>query len=89
MVLNGDLNGVLSNVVDNVSPVIKLSNGLYTIVPFYTIVPTDSENLGTNLLANVLITPIKLLGTWSTDINTNHYEYDEEKNQWIYISAIK
>lgn len=93
MALNGNLNNVLSNVVSKVSPVIKLSNGLYTIVPFYTIVPTDSENLGTNLSVSMplrLIGSIELIGTWSSsDQYGDYYEYDNDNNIWHRYYGIK
>ena len=39
MALNNDLNDVLLNIVDNRSPVIKLSNGLYSLISKQSITP--------------------------------------------------
>lgn len=87
MALNNDLNGVLGNVANGISPVIKLSNGLYTIVDKHSITP--DENLGNNLIGSIIsyytedniIINFKLLGTWSTD-GQIYFEYDEENNEW-------
>lgn len=90
MALNNELNGVLSNVVHGTSPVIKLSNGLYTIVDKDSIVP--DETLGTNLLGCVnngyiayseLISDFKLIGTW----RTVNYTYNNETNKWIRVDS--
>jgi len=86
MALNNDLNGVLSNVAKGISPVIKLSNGLYTIVDKNTIKPTDT--LGNGLVGYItngchtndqIIYNFKLLGNW-----TINYSYNNETNKWEY-----
>ena len=86
MALNGNLNDVLSNIVDNRSPVIKLSNGLYTLVNRHLIIP--DTNLGTNLSGRIdeycitedeIIDIFKLLGTW----NSNEYFYDQNTGWYV------
>ena len=88
MALNGNLNGVLSNIVDNRSPVIRLSNGLYTLIDRYSIIP--NTNLGTNFNGRIeeycitedeIIDIFKLLGTW----DSNAYFYDQNTG-WYIIS---
>ncbi len=88
MALSNDLNGVLNNVAHGISPVIKLSNGLYTLVDKHSIIP--DENLGTNLTGNIIyncntednvIVNFKLLGNWSTN-GPSYFEYNEENNKW-------
>jgi len=85
MALNNDLNGVLNNMVNNVSPVIKLSNGLYTLVDKSTII--SDEIPGTNLIGFIvsncsstdeIIYKFKLLGNWSS----NNYSYNNDTNKW-------
>ena len=85
MALNNDLNGVLNNMVYNVSPVIKLSNGLYTLVDKSTII--SDETPGTNLIGFIvsncsstdeIIYKFKLLGNWSS----NNYSYNNDTNKW-------
>ena len=80
MALNNDLNDVLLNIADNRSPVIKLSNGLYSLISKQSIAP--DTNLGTNLIGNIhencatgdeITYYFKLLGTW----NSNEYFYDQ------------
>lgn len=91
MALNGDLNTVLYNIVyDRAAPVIRLTNGLYTVVQKDSIVP--DETLGTNLLGCVnngyityseLISDFKLIGTW----RTVNYTYNNETNKWRYVAS--
>lgn len=88
MALNNNLNGVLDNIVHNVSPVIKLSNGLYTLVDKNTIIPDETS--GTNLIGKVIeecitidtiIKLFKLLGSWQ-----DSYIYDSTTNTWRKLS---
>lgn len=92
MALNGDLNGVLNNIVHNVSPVIRLSNGLYTLISKDEIYPdiVDGVNLTGRIDEYCVSTDnnilyFKLLGNWSSNIDTNHYSYINDNNKWEYI----
>ena len=85
MALNNDLNDVLLNIVDNRSPVIKLSNGLYSLISKQSITP--DTNLGTNLIGNIdencitgdeITFYFKLLGTW----NDYSFYYDDTTGEW-------
>ena len=88
MALNNNLNGVLGNVANGISPIIKLSNGLYSLINKQSIIP--DINLGTNLVGNIdvncntednVIVNFKLLGNWSTE-GLIYFEYNEENNEW-------
>ena len=88
MALNGELSDVLNNIIHGVAPVIKLSNGLYTLVNKNTIVPDRTP--GTNLFGYVIeecdtydeTISFTLIGNWSTD----EYWYDRDTNKWVYQS---
>ena len=88
MALNGNLNGVLENAINDISPVIKCGNGLYTLVNKKSIIPTEVN--GTNLncsyyvheiVDNLLVTsiPVLLIGNWNSN-----YSYSEDINKWEY-----
>ena len=88
MALNGNLNGVLGNVtfIPSIAPVIKRSDGLYTIVDKDSIKPSDT--FGTNLEAGYRsITDgyiyINILGAWGT----GDYDYDGNNNKWTFIGG--
>lgn len=84
MALNNNLNGVLNNIVNDVAPVIKLSNGLYSLVDKSSVVPSETE--GTNLKGGVvdncmtsdtIIWYFELLGNWSAS-----YYYMADIRKW-------
>lgn len=87
MALNNNLNGVLNNIIKDVAPVIKLSNGLYTLVDKETIVPDKTQLI--NLIGDVMldcstedeiISAFKLLGSWASD-----YYYNQNTNTWTFV----
>lgn len=85
MALNGNLDNVLYNIIwKNVAPVIKLSNGLYTLVDKNTVVPDTT--LGTNLIGrgvnDSVLADLKIIGNWST----NQYQYDSDTHKWYWIA---
>lgn len=91
--LNGNLNGVLYFLThNNITPIIKRPDGLYTLVNKSSITPSD--NPGTNLNAsypnyNMVKSPIPeyeniaILGNWST----SSYHYNSNNNKWTYINT--
>lgn len=87
MALNRNLNNFLSSVVWKKSTIIRLTNGLYTLVDVYSIIPDPDENLGTNLIGSIdwhcetedsIIREFKLLGTW----NDSNYHYNDDTGTW-------
>ncbi len=88
MALNGNLDVVLTNVIQGVAPVIKRQDGLYTYVNFIK----PSYNSGTNLNANYVMdfslpvySYITLLGTW----DSNYYSYNEDNHKWVRNDIVK
>ena len=80
MALNGNLNAVLNNIVNNVSPVIKHSNGLYTLIDKTSVIPDNlSNNLKCRYYIAFNVNDIKLLGS------QNKYFYDSTTNTWALI----
>lgn len=91
--LNGNVNSILYILThNNITPVMKRSDGLYTLVDKSSITPSD--NPGTNLNASypnydMIKSPIPeyeniaILGNWST----SNYWYNSDNNKWTFIQG--